>query len=42
MSDPNFYLTRQDADQTISSYERLSREIDGLYEQLVTFETGGD
>ena len=41
MSDPNFYLARQDADQMISRYEQLGREIDGLYEQLVTFEEGG-
>ncbi|HJU11151.1 MAG TPA: ABC-F family ATP-binding cassette domain-containing protein [Candidatus Binataceae bacterium] len=38
MSDPNFYLARHDADQLISRYERLGREIDGLYERLVTFE----
>jgi ATP-binding cassette, subfamily F, member 3 len=38
MSDSNFYLARQDADQMISRYERLGREIDGLYEQLVTSE----
>jgi hypothetical protein len=38
MSDPNFYLARQDADQMIARYELLGREIDGLYEQLVTFE----
>jgi ATP-binding cassette, subfamily F, member 3 len=38
MSAPNFYLARQDADQMISRYERLGHEIDGLYEQLVTFE----
>jgi ATP-binding cassette subfamily F protein 3 len=42
MSDPNFYLARQDADQMISRYEQLGREIDGLYEQLVTFEEGNE
>jgi ATP-binding cassette subfamily F protein 3 len=42
MNDPNFYLARQDADQMISRYERLGREIDGLYEQLVTFEDAGE
>jgi ATP-binding cassette subfamily F protein 3 len=40
MSDPNFYLARLDADQMISRYEQLGREIDGLYNQLVTFEEG--
>jgi ATP-binding cassette subfamily F protein 3 len=38
MSDPNFYLSRQDAAQMISRYDRLGREIDGLYQQLVNFE----
>jgi ATP-binding cassette subfamily F protein 3 len=38
MSEPNFYLARQDADQMISRYEQLGREIDGLYEQLVSVE----
>ena len=38
MSDPNFYLARQDADQMISRYQRLGHEIEGLYQQLVTFE----
>ena len=42
MSNPNFYLARHDADQMISCYERLGREIDGLYEQLVTFENPGE
>ncbi len=42
MSDPNFYLARQDADQMISRYEQLGREIDGLYEQLVRFEVSHD
>jgi ATP-binding cassette subfamily F protein 3 len=42
MSDPNFYLARQDADQMISRYEQLGREIDGLYAQLVTFEERGE
>jgi ATP-binding cassette subfamily F protein 3 len=35
MNDPDFYLARQDANQLIVRYERLGREIDGLYEQLV-------
>ena len=42
MSDPNFYLAREEADQMISSYERLGREIDGLYEQLATFEDASE
>jgi ATP-binding cassette, subfamily F, member 3 len=42
MSDPNFYRARHDADQMISRYERLGREIDGLYQQLVSFEEGRD
>jgi hypothetical protein len=42
MSDPNFYRARYDADQMISRYERLGREIDGLYQQLVSFEEGRD
>jgi ATP-binding cassette, subfamily F, member 3 len=39
MSDPNFYLGRKDADEMISRYERLGREIDSLYQQLVAFES---
>jgi ATP-binding cassette subfamily F protein 3 len=42
MSDPNFYLAHHDADQMITCYERLGREIDGLYAQLVTFENLGE
>jgi ATP-binding cassette, subfamily F, member 3 len=42
MSDPNFYLARQDADQMISRYERLGQEIDGLYERLVSFEDAAE
>jgi ATP-binding cassette subfamily F protein 3 len=42
MSDPNFYLARQDADQMISRYERLGHEIDGLYQQLVSFEDASE
>ena len=42
MSDPNFYLVRQDADEMISRYERLHREIDGLYQELVTFEDSNE
>ncbi|MGH7878225.1 MAG: ATP-binding cassette domain-containing protein, partial [Candidatus Binataceae bacterium] len=39
MNDPNFYLTRTDADDLIARYERLGREIDGLYAQLVSSES---
>ncbi|HXR24699.1 MAG TPA: ABC-F family ATP-binding cassette domain-containing protein [Candidatus Binataceae bacterium] len=38
MNDPDFYLTRKDAKQLIDRYERLGREIDGLYAQLVDHE----
>jgi ATP-binding cassette, subfamily F, member 3 len=42
MNDPNFYLARKDANEMIARYDRLGREIDGLYEQLVKFEGGSD
>jgi ATP-binding cassette, subfamily F, member 3 len=35
MNDPNFYLARKDANDLIARYERLGREIDVLYAQLV-------
>jgi ATP-binding cassette, subfamily F, member 3 len=38
MNDPNFYLARKDADQMIARYEGLGREIDRLYEQLMSFD----
>jgi hypothetical protein len=38
MNDPNFYLTRKDADQLIAKYERLGREVDKLYGDLEKFE----
>ena len=38
MNDPNFYLTRKDADQLIARYERLGREVDKLYGDLEKFE----
>jgi len=38
MNDPNFYLARKDADELISRYERLGREIDRLYVDLVKFD----
>jgi ATP-binding cassette subfamily F protein 3 len=41
MSDPDFYLARQDADQLIARYEQLSREIEQLYARLVEFERTG-
>ncbi|MBV8138709.1 MAG: ABC-F family ATP-binding cassette domain-containing protein [Deltaproteobacteria bacterium] len=34
MNDPNFYLTRKDADQLIARYDRLGREVDKLYGDL--------
>jgi len=38
MNDPNFYLARKDADDLIARYERLGREIDRLYADLVKFD----
>jgi ATP-binding cassette, subfamily F, member 3 len=38
MNDPNFYLARKDADDLIARYERLGREIDKLYADLVKFD----
>jgi len=35
MNDPNFYLTRKDAPEIIAGYERLGREIEQLYEELM-------
>jgi ATP-binding cassette subfamily F protein 3 len=35
MNDPNFYLARKDANEMITRYERLGREIERLYERLV-------
>jgi hypothetical protein len=35
MDDPNFYLARKDADELIARYERLGREIEQLYADLV-------
>ena len=39
MNDPNFYLTRKDAHDLIKRYEALGREIEGLYEQLVSVDS---
>jgi len=41
MNDPNFYLTRKDANDMIARYDWLGREIERLYEQLVSFEQPG-
>jgi ATP-binding cassette, subfamily F, member 3 len=41
MNDPNFYLTRKDANEMIARYEWLGREIERLYGQLVNFEQAG-
>jgi ATP-binding cassette, subfamily F, member 3 len=38
MNDPNFYLARKDADDLIARYERLGREIESLYADLVKFD----
>ena len=38
MDDPNFYLARKDADELIARYERLGREIEKLYADLVKFD----
>jgi len=38
MNDPNFYLARKDADALIARYERLGREIEKLYADLVKFD----
>jgi ATP-binding cassette subfamily F protein 3 len=38
MNDPNFYLARNDADDLIARYERLGREIEKLYADLVKFD----
>jgi len=38
MNDPNFYLARKDADDLIARYERLGREIEMLYADLVKFD----
>ena len=35
MNDPNFYLQRADARELIAAYERLGREIERLYEELM-------
>jgi ATP-binding cassette subfamily F protein 3 len=35
MNDPNFYLIRRDANEMIARYDRLGREIERLYTQLV-------
>ncbi|MBE3605080.1 ABC-F family ATP-binding cassette domain-containing protein [bacterium] len=38
MNDPNFYLARPDANQLIARYEKLGKEIERLYEELLGFE----
>ena len=40
MNDPQFYLVRKDADEVIARYELLGREIEQLYEELVSSEAG--
>ena len=41
MNDPNFYLTRKDANEMIARYEWLGHEIERLYGQLVSSEQPG-
>ena len=38
MSDPDFYLTRKDANEMIARYESLGREIERLYSDLMKLE----
>ncbi|HUY20547.1 MAG TPA: ABC-F family ATP-binding cassette domain-containing protein [Candidatus Binataceae bacterium] len=38
MNDPNFYLTRGDANDVMVRYETLGREIDALYAELVNLD----
>ncbi len=38
MNRPDFYLARKDADELIARYEKLGREIEKLYADLVKFE----
>ena len=38
MNDPNFYLARKDADDLIARYQRLGREIEKLYADLLKFD----
>jgi ATP-binding cassette, subfamily F, member 3 len=38
MSEADFYLKRKDADELIARYERLGREIEKLYSDLVKFD----
>jgi ATP-binding cassette subfamily F protein 3 len=42
MNDPDFYLSRKDADQLIKRYDRLASEIDALYQELMKFDDGTD
>jgi len=35
MNDPDFYLSRKDADQMIARHERLGREVEQLYSDLL-------
>jgi ATP-binding cassette, subfamily F, member 3 len=38
MNDPDFYLKRTDADEMIARYDRLGKEIENLYADLVSSE----
>ncbi|HUY28680.1 MAG TPA: ABC-F family ATP-binding cassette domain-containing protein [Candidatus Binataceae bacterium] len=41
MNKPDFYLARKDADQLIARYEKLGRDVEQLYADLVKFEEPG-
>ncbi|HUY38918.1 MAG TPA: hypothetical protein VMV13_08795, partial [Candidatus Binataceae bacterium] len=38
MNRPDFYLARKDADELIARYEKLGREAEKLYADLVKFD----
>jgi len=38
LNEPNCYLARKDANDLIARYERLGREIEKLYAELVKFD----
>ncbi len=42
MNDPSFYLKRSDANEVIGRYEKLGREIERLYAELMSLERGAD
>ena len=38
MNDANFYLQRPDAKELIAGYERLGREIESMYQELMSLD----